>query len=209
MSSSFSTWEGVLGFNPTTAPYVAQIPRVFKQGDSAVWRDPPFVDANGVAYDNASYTLKYALAGPIAAPVILTAVASGSDWQTALTTTQSAALLPGIYWWQAQVFATNVRITVDEGELTVDKDFALVGANFDNSTVAEKALAAAEAALSVFQASGGRVQSYTIGGRHMTFQRDTEILEVVTYWRKRVVTDRSTAGGARDRHIHMRFNRAR
>ncbi len=209
MSTDFSTWNGILGFNSALEPYVAHIPSRIKQGDSATWKDPPFTDASGAGYDNASYTFKYTLAGAIATPLVLTAQASGSEWQTTLTSTQSQTLIPGVYWWQAQVFATGVRITIAEGQLTVEPDFAQVGANYDGRTQAEKALADAEAALAVFQASGGRVQSYTVAGRHMSFQKDEDILAVVTYWRKRVVTERSQAGGARDRHIHMRFSRAR
>lgn len=209
MSSNFGTWEGVLGLNPAINPYVAAIPRQFKQGDSAVWTDVGFVDVNGTSYDSGTYTLKYVLAGPISTPVTLTAVANGSGWKTTLDTATSAGLIAGLYGWQVQVFATGVRITVDEGELTVEADLASAGANYDTRTLAEKALAAAEQALATFQATGGRIQSYTIGNRHMTFQRDADILPIVNYWRGRVSLEKSIATGGRDRMLLARFDRTR
>lgn len=209
MSSNFGTWEGVLGLNPVTNPYVAGIIRQFKQGDSAVWNDQPFVDQNGTGYDSSGYTLKYVLAGPIAAPVTLSAVASGSGWQTTLSTGTSTTLAPGIYAWQAQVFATNVRLTLDEGELTVEPDLAAVGANYDGRTLAEIALAQAKVAFSTFSQSGGRVRSYTIGHRSMTFDNLQEVQAQVTFWKKEVAVEKSIAGGGRDRTLHLRFDRIR
>lgn len=194
---------------PAVVPYVAQIPARLRQGDSAQWIDTPFADVNGVHYDSGTHTLKYTLAGPIAAPLVLTATPNGSNWQTSLSASASAGLAAGLYWWSAQAFATNVRVTLTEGELTVDADLALVGANFDNRSVAEKALAAAEAALSQFQASGGRIQHYVIGNRQMTFQRDAEILDIVKYWRARVASEQMQANGGLGRQILTRFQRAR
>lgn len=197
---------------PATVPYVAQIPGRLRQGDSAQWIDIPFRDANGTSYDSGTYTLKYTINGPIQSPLVLTATASGSNWQTNLTPVQSAGLLAlapfSTYWWAAQIYGANLRLTIAEGELTLEPDLALQ-ANFDGRTVAEKALAQAEAALSVFQASGGRVQHYTIGNRSMTFQRDAEVLQIVEYWRKRVRSEQSIASGGSDRFILTRFNRAR
>jgi hypothetical protein len=193
----------------TVSAYVAGIPGRIRQGDSAMWYDVPFGDVNGVTYDSGTYTLKYTLAGPAAAPLILTAVPNSNNWQTTLTPTQSGGLVAGLYWWQAQVFATNVRVTLAEGEFTVETDLALATEGFDARTTAEKALAAAEAALSVFQASGGRVQAYSIGNRHMAFQRDADILAVIKYWRARVIAEQSVAVGGMDRLILQGFRRAR
>lgn len=209
MLSNFGTWEGILGLNPAINPYVAAIPRSFKQGDSAVWTDPPFIDRNGTGYDSSAYTLKYVLAGPIATPVTLTATASGSSWQTTLDTTTSAGLTPGDYSWQAQIFATDVRLTLDEGELTVEPDLASVGANYDGRTQAEIALAQAKAAFANFSASGGRVRSYTIGHRSMTFDNLADIKTQVDFWKKEVAVEKSIARGGVDRIIHLRFDRIR
>jgi hypothetical protein len=193
---------------PAVSPYVAAIPKIFRQGDSLQWVDVPFTDVNGIRYDSSGYTLKYTLAGP-SAPLVLTATANGSSWQTNLTTTASAALAPGLYSWTAQAFATGVRVTLSEGEITVEPDLALAGANYDGRSVAEAALAAAESALAQFQASGGRMREYTIGGRHMVFQSDADLLKVVQYWRARVISDKTAASGGTSRLILTRFQRAR
>lgn len=191
-----------------TAPYVAAIPESLLQGDSGKWIDQPFTDVNGTLYDATAYTLKYTLAGPTA-PLVLTATASGSCWQTVITTAASTALSAAKYFWQAQVFGTGVRITLAEGEIAICADLALAAAGYDGRTVAEKALADAYAALATFQASGGRVQAYTIGTRHMAFQRDTDILAIVNFWKGQVAAEQTKAKGARGRVIGMRFQRAR
>lgn len=209
MGTNWQSWGGLLGNAPVTNPYVAGIPRTFKQGDSPTWSDALFVDANGVQYDSSSYTLKYALAGPISSPLVLYATPNGNAWQTTLTTDQSSSLTPGLYWWQAQIFANELpfRLTIAEGELTVEPDLALAGGNYDNRTVAEKALSDAENALAMFRASGGRLQDYTIGTTHIAFQSDRELLEVIKHWRERVAEERSKSRKGRDRLIMQRFDR--
>jgi hypothetical protein len=187
---------------------VSSIPKQILQGDSATWDDASFVDQNGLSYSSLSYTLKYAISGPIPNPLILTATAAANQqgWTTALTTVQSAALIPGTYWWQMQVFATGVRNTVARGELTVSPDLGAIGGIYDGRTQAEVALAQALAAYASFSASNGAVKAYTIGNRSMTFQDLAHIQLQVNYWRARVVTEKSVAGGARDRHLHIRFD---
>lgn len=208
MSSSFGTWGGLLGLNSLTNPYVAGIPRQFKQGDSAVWNDQPFVDPSGKAYDSSGYTLTYVIAGPIATPLSLVALPSGSGWQTTLTTTQSSTLNLGNYAWQVQASATGVRLTLDEGELLVEADLALVGANYDGRTPAEIALSQAKVAFSTFSQSGGRVRSYTIGHRSMTFDNLQEVQAQVTFWKKEVEIERTIANPKR-RLLLQRFDRIR
>lgn len=194
---------------PVAAPYVAAIPEQLIQGDSGQWVDVPFTDDNGNTYQPGVDTLAYTIAGPIAAPLTLTATTVGGSWQTNLSTTQSATLVPGLYWWVLQASQAGVRVTVANGELTVYADLTQVGANYDQRTVAEKGLAAAESALIQFQATGGRIKEYVIGSRHMTFQNDQDILMIVQYWRNRVVFEKMKLQGTRSRLILARFQRAR
>lgn len=196
------------GWNFDTNPYVAAITRQFRQGDSGVWIDPPFIDRTGVQYDSAGYTLKYTLAGPIAAPVVLTAVAEGQGWQTTLDTTTSAGLKFGLYSWQLQAFATNARMTLDEGELTVEADLLSVGANYDGRSQAEIALAQAKAAFATFSQSGGRVRSYTIGHRSMTFDNLQEVQGQVSFWKGEVEKEQMLANRKR-RFVNVRLDRTR
>lgn len=200
--SSIYGWQGRL--STAVSPYVAGIPSRFRKGDSATWNDVPYLDQNGTLFDSGSYTLQYRLAGP--AVLTLIATANGTGWTTILSTSDSGTLTDGTYWYAAQLTATGKRITIAEGELTVEPDLAAAVAGYTQQTQAEKALAAAEAALATFQASGGRVQAYTIGSRHMQFQNDAAILEIVKYWRTRVVAEKTTPI---NRMILARFNRVR
>lgn len=208
MSSSFFAFCGTQSIWDITNPYVAGIVSQLTAGDSSVWNDVPFIDANGNGYDSTGYTLKYVIAGPIPAPLIIQAVASGNGWQTTLTTTDSATLVAGLYSWKAQIFATGVRFTLDEGELTVEADLILAGANYDGRSQAEIALANAREALAVFQSSGGRIQHYTIGSRSMSFQKDSDILAVVNFWKAEVDKEKMIANPRR-RFINVRLDRTR
>ena len=207
-------FPSVLNAYPATAPYIAQIPAKILQGDSATWIDRPYTDVNGTLYDAGSYTLKYTLAGPIAAPLTLTATNAGSmnssnSWATTLTASQSASLVAGLYSYAAQAFAPGVRVTLAVGDFTVLQDLVTAGGNYDPRTKAEIALADAETALATFQKSGGRLKEYTIGGRHMVNQDDASLLKIIAYWRSRVISEKTAAAGGMDRLILIRAGRAR
>ncbi|MDR3414209.1 MAG: hypothetical protein P4L87_25155 [Formivibrio sp.] len=172
------------------------------QGDSAFWIDDALIDGNNRDLTSDLYTLSYVIAGPIAQPLTLTADPDGGGWKTTLTTTASAALVPGRYWWQAVLTSATERITVDSGELEIKQNIALAGASFDGRTPAEKALSDAEAALSQYKASGGRIKSYTIGTRTMTFEDGSAILAQISYWKIKVRTEQG-----RSRNLLARFKR--
>ncbi len=187
---------------------VSRIPPQILQGDSATWTDSAFADESGNSFNNANSTLKYTISGP-SAPLVLTATASGLDWTTTLTTTQSTALKPGTYWWQMQAFATSVRVTAAQGELIVKPDLALAGSGYDGRSVAEIALAQARAAYSTFSATGGVVKMYHINNREMMFQDLHQIREQVDYWSGQVAAEKSAADGSKSRRLHIRFDRIR
>lgn len=205
MSVNFSAWTVQVGPPPTKIPYRAGISRQFMQGDSDVWYDDPFVDDAGNSYDSSAYTFKYTLNGPITTPVVLTAVANNRGWKTTLDTTTSTALKAGTYGWQAQIFASGTRKTPDEGELTVEIDLSVAGANYDPRTLAEIAYAQAKAAFSSFTQSGGRVRSYTIGQRSMTFDNLAEVKIQVDFWKAEVEKEKMVKNPKR-RSLLLRLN---
>ncbi len=178
-------------------------------GDSAQWDDDAFTDDQGNAYDSASYTLKYELRGPGAA-LELTAVANGTGWRTNLTTTQSATLVVGKYWWAAVLTKTGVRVTAATGEINVLADIVAAGTAYDGRTQAEKALSDAETALAAFRASRGRVKKYTIGSRSMEFETVGDILTEISYWKMKVANEQTAAsinnGLGNPRNLYVRFN---
>lgn len=180
-----------------------------QQGDSATWNDVA-ATLNNVNYVSSAYSLKYELRGP-GSPLTLLSIAKGTGWNTSLTTTQSAALIPGKWWWAAFYFATGVRITAGQGELNVTADISAAAGVFDGSTIAEIALKAAEAALASFTSSNGKIKKYTIGSRSMEFATVPEILDVIAYWKARVFSEqsaKSVAQGLGDpRRIFVSFTK--
>lgn len=178
-----------------------------QQGDSATWLDDAGI-VNNVRYDSTGYTLKYELRGP-GSPLTLTASANGTGWSTSISTTQSAALTPGLWWFAAYYSATGIRVLAGDGEITITPDISLAGANFSNLSPAEIALKSAETALGTFNSSGGKTKRYQIGGRSMEFATVAEILQVISYWKAIVLNEQTAkklANGEGDPHrIYVGF----
>lgn len=178
-----------------------------QQGDSSSWHDDP-ATLNNINFDSTGYTLKYELRGP-GAPLTLTAAADGNGWKTSITTVQSEALTPGVWWFAAYYSATNIRVQAGEGEVIITPDLALAGANFSNLSVAETALKAAEGALATFNASGGKVKKYQIASRSMEFATVDEILKVVSYWKAKVLNEKTEKeianGNGNPRRLYVGF----
>lgn len=183
------------------------IPSTLRVGDTTSWRDEPLLIDNA-RVDSSMYTLKHILAGPTA-PVTLTATADGTGWKTQLTITQADALVAGEYSWQAIIETVNERITVGSGQLTVLPNLASAAQGFDGRTLAEKALADAEAALANYRATGGKIKSYTIGMRAMTFMDSSSILQEINYWKLRVSHEKAQQriknGLGNPRNLRVRF----
>ena len=184
-----------------------------RQNETVYWEDMPYNDKFDTEYDSGIYTLTYIFAGPVATPVSLAAApmptGSGSQgWQTQFDATSAGKMVPGLWWWQAVLTLDgppSQRIVAAEGELVVEPDFAALSTAYDGRSTMEIGLANAEQALTQFQASGGRVKSYNIAGRQMTFQDDKEILALVNYFRGRVEAERQASSGGDRRNIRIGF----
>lgn len=183
------------------------IPSNLTAGDSVQWDDEPFA-ANGVRYDSSTYALTYELRGP--KQLTVQATPSGAGWRSAIAVEASAGLSAGTYWWAAVVTGTGIRLTVGSGKLEVLPDLASVSVDgYDGRSMAEKALADAEAALADLNASGKRVKKYAIGTRNAEYYTAAELLTAVNYWRLRVMNEKtaeSIANGlGNPRNLHVRF----
>lgn len=184
-----------------------KIPSTLTTGDSAQWDDEAFV-LNGVRYDSAAYALSYELRGPNRLSV--NAVPNGKGWRTSITPVQSATLAAGPYWWSAIITATGVRVTAGSGQLTVLADLAAIAANgYDGRTVAEKALADAEAALANLTSSGQKTKRYQIGTRNAEYYTATELIDAARYWRAKVLNEKTAKdianGLGNPRNLYVRF----
>lgn len=184
------------------------IPNPLRQNETRTWHVAPFYDGDArVSLTSSQYTLQFVLAGPSTSAVTLSTTSEGSGWLASINATQAAQLIAGTYWWQAILTATGYRRVIDEGEVKVEADLAAVTSPYDGRTQAEKALADCKTALAVFQASGGRIKSYTIGDRTMQFQDEDKLLQLVDFWQAQVIRERNAADCGKSRHIFVRFDR--
>jgi hypothetical protein len=140
------------------------IPAQIINGDSVTWLDSATVDNLRNAVSPPDWTLSYAIRGP--AVLTLTATQSGSGWTTTMSKTQSAALTPGNYYWQAYATKASERVTIGSGKLVVTPNLSIQNAGFDGRTQNEIDLAAVQAAMRAMIA-GGAVQKYVIANRQV------------------------------------------
>lgn len=183
------------------------IPNTLTAGDSAQWDDESFVQ-NGVRYDSATYALSYELRGP--KQLTINAVAAGSGWRSTVAPADTAGLTAGAYWWSAIVTAPGIRRTVGSGQITIAASLSGITTDgYDGRSVAEKALANAEAALADLTASGQKVKKYQITNRSAEYYTATELIDAIRYWRGQVLreqTARDIANGlGNPRNLHVRF----
>lgn len=136
-------------------------------GDSASWTDQAFTDTNGVRYDPSGYALTYEFRGP-STGLTLTAVVSGPNWVTSITTAQSALLTPGKWYWAAYASKTGVRVEAGRGVSTITENIAAQSttAVYDGRSQSEKDLDAVNAEITS-RVSGGATLEYTIGNRSL------------------------------------------
>jgi len=130
-------------------------------GDSVTWDDAPTSDSQGNSIAAPTWTLKYFLRG--ASKLDLTATANGSSWQTAITATASALLIPGVYFWQARAESGSSKVTLGSGRTVVKPSLESASENFDGRSQAKKDLEAVQAAIRALSSSG--VSEYTIANR--------------------------------------------
>lgn len=138
-----------------------KIPRELMAGDSFTWDDDASSDNLGNAITSASWTLTYYLRGQ--GTLDLTASAQGTGWRTSITEAQSAALAPGVYFYQARAVNGTSKITLGSGQLRIKPNISAAGANFDGRSQAKKDLEAVQAAIRAL--STGGVAEYTIANR--------------------------------------------
>lgn len=153
-------------------------------GDSARWNDDAITDSLGRRMTSADWMLTYRLRGPFALSIV--AQPDGDGWQTVLTATASADLLPGAYSWAAILTKEDERVTIGSGSCEIKQDLSAADAALDVRTVAKKALEDCEKALATFNSTGGKVKKYTIGPREMEFQTLADLMQLLNYWKLRV-----------------------
>lgn len=181
-------------------------------GDALRLDVAPFA-IDGAAYAPATHALTLHLRGAgaldITAPIDPLAGSAGR-WAINATGAQTADLPPGTYAWTfATTDSDGARTTVSAGQVQVLADLSQEIAGYDARSKAQIALEESELALATFKGSGGRIKSYTIAGRTLTYDSSAELLQVCNYWRVRVQAEqraaRAAAGLGDPSKLHIRW----
>lgn len=140
------------------------IPSIVYAGDSITWDDGATTDTLGNVIDSASWTLSYAIRGPV--NLSLTASAQGSGWRTTMSAANSTTLSKeGFYFFQAYATNGSSRITLGAGRIEVKKNLATLSTtDFDGRSQLRKDLDAVQQAIRAI-IHGGAIQTYFIGHR--------------------------------------------
>lgn len=121
----------------------------------------------------------------------------------------TASYTAGVYQWQAYVTSGAERYRVDEGSTTVRQNFAAHSSGLDARSHFRKTLDALEA---LMEGKATKDQlSYSIGGRSIQRMTMSEVLEAMSYYRRKVKAEerreRIANGKGSGRRIMQRFSR--
>ena len=111
-------------------------------------------------------------------------------------------LKPSCYWWQLTVSKGDNGYLLDEGEIEVKPNFALLD-NYDGRSHVEKVLDALEACL-LGKASRDQM-GYSISGRSLSRMNPAELLQWRDKYKAELVFMRRKSGLLRDQNIKVRF----
>jgi hypothetical protein len=156
------------------------------------------------------WTLKYRLVPRVSGtPIAISSSADGDEHHVVVAAATTAGWAAGNYSWTAYVDHTDGRShTVQTGAIVLAPNPRTSSAPLDLRSDAERALAAAEAALAAWTPT---TRSYTIGSRSMTFSTSAEILPIISYWKMAVQREKRAAllkAGLPDpRKTHVRLGR--
>jgi hypothetical protein len=175
-------------------------PTSITAGDSAAW-------TRSLADYSASdgWTLSYAFikVKVPAAPLLITATASGSDFLVSLTPADTQFWPDGEYNGQGYVTKAGERHTVWTGSLEVMPDYVTAGA-VETRSVARRILDFIEASFEKIVQK--QVVEATIEGVQLRFRTLKELQEARDYWLDKVLAEDAVAtGGGPRRCILTRF----
>lgn len=178
-------------------------PKHVTAGDTLAWTKS-FADYPA----SAGWVLKYRLINA-AAKIDITASPSGADHAVNVSAAASAAWAAGKYSWQSWVEKGAERYTLAVGEITVNRNLAAESAGYDARSDAQKVLDQLMTAYSAAIASKSFVGEYSIGDRRIVFQRKSDWLLELNYWKGIVNSEkqaqRLAAGLGSGSKVYVRF----
>lgn len=161
-------------------------PQRLRAGDTWAWRREDLSD-----YPAPTWTLKYRFKHATLAGFEIVASASGANHAVSVAASVTTGYGAGVYGWLAWVESGAEKYSVDEGTLEVLPDLrsGTAAATVDTRSDAKKIYDDLLAAYKAYAASNGRVQSYTIGSRTMTFHSAADLLTQLNFWKARVAAE--------------------
>jgi len=162
------------------------------------------------------WTLKYHLAArfttPVQALITIIAITEGARYRTQAAAGITIGWAPGAYTWKRRVEkAGPINQSLGEGQIVIKTAPTLMTQGYDGRSQAAKAVDDLKAAMATFNATSGRIKSYSIGSRQMEFETSAEILQMLDYWQRQLTIEQDTAkiaaGMPNPRNVGIRFNR--
>jgi len=182
------------------SPIPTTEPSSITAGDSASWTRSL---ADYSATDGWTLTYAFIKVKVPAAPLLITATASGTDFLVSLTPADTQGWPAGEYNGQGYVTKGGDRYTVWQGTIEVLPDYVTAGA-VETRSVARRILDFIEASFEKIVQK--QVVEATIEGVQLRFRTLKELQEARDYWLDKVNTEEAVAaGGAPRRCILARF----
>ena len=119
------------------------------------------------------WTLSYAFLNA-GSKIAVTAAAQGDDYLVTIAAATSAGYAAGVYQWQSYVTNGAQRITVSNGEIKINANFA-TQTTLETRSQAKQTLDALEAEIYA-RSTGGMTQEYSIAGRSLKKSPVTELI---------------------------------
>ena len=145
------------------------IPASLRAGTTVTWRDDSLVDPYGDPLQSTdSWVLTYYIRTNSASGLTATGSTYGTGWQFDLSTSDTAPLTKGDYFWQAIVSKGSTKHSVGRGSLEVLQSLAYTGSvsSIQEKSQTQQDLEAIQSAIRTL-ISGGVIKEYSIGGRSL------------------------------------------
>jgi hypothetical protein len=144
------------------------------------------------------------VAGNISIPTTSTPQANGG-WLTEIDGADFEDAVAGEYYWSARVISqeTGKARSVGSGTFRMVDNLALVDEPYDGRSMAKKILDGIQKAIA--DLAGGKISSYQIEGRGVTYRSLEELQKAEAYWFQRVQNEQNKLAG-RSRTARARFS---
>lgn len=143
------------------------------------------------AYPAPAWSLLLVLRGP--QQIDLQSVEDGTAHKIGTAAAITSAWAPGKYWWQLRALNGAEVAIVDEGQMTIAPDLALIDNPHDGRSHAERVLQAIEAVIE------GRAsmdqESYTINNRSLSRTPIADLMALRSKYQAEVTRERRVAKG--------------